>query len=70
MKDSSYSSFIDKTDVSTITGNINAMAAGKISYYLNLQGPSMVLDTACSSSLVAIHEGCQSILNEECEFSL
>lgn len=33
----------------------------RLSYFLNLQGPSIAIDTACSSSLVAIHLACQSL---------
>ncbi len=47
------------------TGNINSIIASRISYILNLRGPSMVIDTACSSSLVAIHLACQFIQNGE-----
>ncbi|MCP4262405.1 MAG: acyltransferase domain-containing protein [Planctomycetes bacterium] len=54
-------------DTFFITGNALNAAAGRISYVLGLQGPSMALDTACSSSLVAIHLACQSIRNQECE---
>ncbi|MDQ1350671.1 MAG: hypothetical protein QG657_973 [Acidobacteriota bacterium] len=42
----------------------------RISYKLDLKGPSFVLYTACSTSLVAIHLGCQSILNGECDIAL
>lgn len=43
------------------TGTNSSIAASRISYLLNLSGPSVVVDTACSSSLVAIHLACQSI---------
>ena len=42
-------------------GTSNAAAAGRISYRLGLQGPSVAVDTACSSSLVAIHQACQAL---------
>lgn len=42
----------------------------RISYKLNLMGPSFVLNTACSTSLVAIHLACQSLLNGECDMAL
>ena len=38
-----------------------ASLVNRVSYYLNLQGPSMVVDTMCSSALVAIHEACEYI---------
>ncbi|TMC17043.1 MAG: polyketide synthase, partial [Chloroflexi bacterium] len=38
-----------------------ASLVSRVSYYLNLQGPSAVVDTMCSSSLVAIHEACEYI---------
>ncbi len=42
----------------------------RVSYKLNLRGPSVNVQTACSTSLVAIHMACQSILNGECDVAL
>ncbi|NIM18026.1 MAG: acyltransferase domain-containing protein [Candidatus Aminicenantes bacterium] len=42
----------------------------RVSYKLNLKGPSFSMNTACSTSLVAIHVACQAILNGECDMAL
>jgi len=42
----------------------------RVSYRLNLKGPSISLQTACSTSLVAVHFGCQSLLNGESDMVL
>ncbi|WP_458463757.1 type I polyketide synthase, partial [Paenibacillus sp.] len=44
--------------------------ANRVSYLLNLHGPSMPVDTMCSSSLTAIHEACESIRRGECEAAI
>ncbi len=41
-----------------------------VSYKLGLKGPSTMIFTACSTSLVAVHNGCQAILNGECDMVL
>jgi microcystin synthetase protein McyD len=53
-----------------ISGNHINAAAGRISYLLNLNGPSLAVDTACSSSLVAIHLACRSLRSHECRQAL
>jgi acyl transferase domain-containing protein/acyl carrier protein len=42
----------------------------RISYVLNLRGPSYSFYTACSTSLVGIHLGCQAVLSGECDMAL
>ncbi|HMJ63717.1 MAG TPA: polyketide synthase, partial [Candidatus Binatia bacterium] len=43
------------------TGSAHSIAANRISYCLNLRGPSVAMDTACSSALTAIHTACEHI---------
>jgi acyl transferase domain-containing protein/NAD(P)-dependent dehydrogenase (short-subunit alcohol dehydrogenase family)/acyl carrier protein len=52
------------------TGLARSVAAGRISYVLNLRGPNLAIDTSCSSSAVAIHLACQSLRNRECDLAL
>lgn len=51
-------------------GNDKDFVSTRISYKLNLTGPSINVQTACSTSLVAVHLACQSLLNGECEMAL
>ncbi|MBK7992414.1 MAG: acyltransferase domain-containing protein [Blastocatellia bacterium] len=48
-------------NVYAATGNAMSIAANRISYFLDLHGPSISIDTACSSSLVAVSLACQNI---------
>ncbi|MDB9517354.1 SDR family NAD(P)-dependent oxidoreductase [Roseofilum reptotaenium CS-1145] len=61
---------VEKISPYDATGNGFCFAAGRLSYFLGLQGPSMAIDTACSSSLVAIHEACQSLRQGESNLAL
>jgi len=54
----------------TLIGNDNSFLATRVSYKLNLTGPSITVQTACSSSLVAVHTACQSLLSRECDMAL
>ncbi|MFL6537753.1 MAG: type I polyketide synthase, partial [Chthoniobacterales bacterium] len=45
----------------TATGSAHSIAANRISYCLNLRGPSIAMDTACSSALTAVHTACEHI---------
>ncbi len=51
-------------------GSDLAMMATRVSYKLDLRGPSYALHTACSTSLVAVHLACQSLLLDECRMAV
>jgi acyl transferase domain-containing protein/aryl carrier-like protein len=51
-------------------GNDKDFLTTRVSYCLDLKGPSVNIQTACSTSLVAIHAACQSLLNGECDMAL
>ncbi|MBE9029051.1 hypothetical protein IQ266_04660 [filamentous cyanobacterium LEGE 11480] len=60
-----YSQLVAATDepsVHDLTSDNTAIAANRISFQFNFQGPSVAINTACSSSLVAVHQACQSLL--------
>jgi 8-amino-7-oxononanoate synthase len=65
-----YSSLVTSDDPYALTGNVNCIAANRISYVFNFRGPSLAVDTACSSSLVAVHLACQSLWNGESTLAL
>src|SRR5262249_7169365 len=44
--------------------------ATRISYKLNLKGPSMTVQTACSTSLVAVQLACNALIAGECEMAM
>ncbi|WP_417737890.1 SDR family NAD(P)-dependent oxidoreductase [Rosistilla oblonga] len=52
------------------TGVSHAIIANRISYFLDLQGPSFSVDTACSSSLVAMHQAAQAIRTGQCDTAI
>ena len=54
----------------TNTGGTLSIAANRISYFLDLKGPSIAVDTACSSSLTAIHLACRDIQAGTCTAAL
>lgn len=52
------------------TANDKDFLATRVSYHLDLRGPSVNVQTACSTSLVAVHMACQSLLAGECDLAL
>ncbi|WP_320175465.1 non-ribosomal peptide synthetase/type I polyketide synthase [Maridesulfovibrio sp.] len=57
-------------DMHSATGMFGSMAAHRISYHLDLTGPSMAVDTASSASLSAIHMAVKSLAAGECDMAL
>ncbi|WP_158755175.1 non-ribosomal peptide synthetase [Dyella sp. S184] len=61
---------LDAIEGHVSTGTHTALIPNRISYFLNLHGPSMPIDTACSSSLVALHKAAHAIRRGECDHAL
>ncbi|MEO0541566.1 MAG: type I polyketide synthase, partial [Cyanobacteria bacterium P01_A01_bin.105] len=61
----------DSTDpVQAVVSNVMGLMPTRVSYHLDLKGPSCGIQTGCSTALVAIHTACQSLLNHECDMAL
>ncbi|MEU2441663.1 type I polyketide synthase [Streptomyces rubradiris] len=54
----------------TATGASPSVTAGRLSYLMDLHGPSIAVDTACSSSLVAVHQAVRSLATGESDTAL
>lgn len=52
------------------SGTLKAFLSGRISYAMQLGGPSIVVDTTCSSSNVALYQGVRALLNRDCDAAL
>ena len=61
---------IEEAGWSTTIGNSRDFVSTRISYQLNLHGPSLSINTACSTSLVTVHLACQGLLNYQCDMAL
>ena len=58
------------SNYATMIGNDKDFLPTRISYKLNLHGPSMSVQSACSTALVAVGQACQSLLTEGCDMAL
>lgn len=65
-----YVDLFEQFHPTLITGNSHAMYAGRISHFLGLRGPSMMIDTSCSSSLTSLHESCNKLILGEADISI
>lgn len=58
------------SELQMLIGNDKDFLSTRLSYKLNLRGPSYDIQTACSSSLVAVHVACQNLLTYQCDMAL
>jgi acyl transferase domain-containing protein/acyl carrier protein len=58
------------TSFQTMITNDKDFIATRVSYIMNLTGPSMTVATLCSSSFVAVHLACQALLSYRCDLAL
>lgn len=72
--DGDYRRMISEVDPASaplsMPGNVRPIIASRLSYLLDLKGPSLAVDTTCSSSLVAVHLACQALRSGECDTAL
>ncbi|MEA2959171.1 MAG: polyketide synthase PksN, partial [Alphaproteobacteria bacterium] len=52
------------------TGMVPSVGPNRMSYFLDLHGPSEPIETACSSSLVAVHRAMQALASDSCELAI
>lgn len=60
---------LEEIDAYAMNTSIHSMAAGRIAFLLNLQGPQMTLEAGCSSGLAALHSACQGLKNKEADIA-
>ncbi|MEB3024187.1 type I polyketide synthase [[Mycobacterium] crassicus] len=61
---------LGSVDAWSNAGGALSIIANRLSYFLDLRGPSVTVDTACSSSLVALHLACRSLRTGEAETAI
>jgi len=63
------SAFMEKS-VYAATGSSHAIASGRLSFILGMQGPCVSIDTACSAALVANHCAMRALHLDECSVAV
>jgi acyl transferase domain-containing protein/acyl-CoA synthetase (AMP-forming)/AMP-acid ligase II/aryl carrier-like protein len=61
---------LNRVDADFGTGHSASVVANRVSYFLDLRGPSVSFDNACASSLVALQAACQSLANGEIQLAI
>ncbi len=61
---------LPNVDAWSNAGGALSIIANRLSYFLDLRGPSLTVDTACSSSLVALHLACQSLRMQDADLAI
>jgi myxalamid-type polyketide synthase MxaB len=65
-----FEDYYQQIDAHVGTGNALSIASNRVSYILDLRGPSLSVDTACSSGLLGVHLAVQSLRSGECDAAL
>ncbi|WP_436887339.1 type I polyketide synthase [Nocardiopsis dassonvillei] len=60
----------DPVNAYTAPGGAHSILANRLSYLMDLRGPSMAVDTACSSSLIAVHLAVRALRQGDCDLAL
>ncbi|EHN74849.1 polyketide synthase, partial [Streptomyces coelicoflavus ZG0656] len=58
------------TEGHTLTGAALSIVPNRVSYLLDLRGPSIAVDTACSGSLTAVHQACAALRDGTCDLAI
>ena len=65
-----HAEFPGQTASTSHISNDKDFLSTRVSYKLNLRGPSFTIQSACSSSLLAVHQACQNLRFDECDMML
>lgn len=65
-----YQELLPSVDALELLGNAPSALAGRVSYFLDLRGLSMVVDAGCCGSLVAVDRACRELMNGDAPFAL